>query len=110
VIRLRRGLEVKRGRHGSYKPASDDQRRKGKGEGELRKHAGRKLCGGEYIHDYRHPILNTRRLVLYTWQSEDIIAKSNCAYKPGHRGIQIETKVQKVEGGQVSRPAGGKER
>jgi hypothetical protein len=46
----------------------------------------------------------------YTWQSEDIVAESNCAYRPGHRGIQIETKVQKVEGGQVARPVGRQDR
>jgi len=110
-----RGLVVERGQLGSSKPASDDQRRKGRGKDEFRKHAGsseseRKLRGGEYIHDHRHSILNTRRSVLYTWQPEDIVAESNRAYRPGHRGIQIETKAQKVEGGQVARPAGGQER
>jgi len=109
--RGRRGLEVNHGQLGRSKPASDDQRRKGRGQGELRKHAGsseseRRLRGGEYIHDHRHSILNTRRSVVYKWQPEDIVAKSNRAYRPGHRGIQIETTAQKVEGGQVARPAG----
>jgi hypothetical protein len=57
-----------------------NQGRKGKGKGELRKHAGssgseHKLRGGEYIHDHRDSILNTRRSVLYTWQPEDIAAE-----------------------------------
>jgi hypothetical protein len=47
--------------------------------------------------------------VLYIWQPENIVTESNRAYRPGHRGIQIETNVQKVEGGRRE-TRGGQER
>jgi hypothetical protein len=100
--------------HRHHLNLQDDQRRKGRGQGEFRKYAGsseseRKLRGGEYIHDHGHLILNTRS-VLYAWPLEDIVAESNRGCKLGHRGIQIEIKAQNVEEGQVMRPAGGQER